>query len=511
MELPEYLYGGELARLIPVGSGGQRERAACSVLLASLQVVQPFARSFFRHMGQRVGSWSRIYAYTEPVLCDQPDEDACRPDGLLILDTGRKQWMALVEAKIGNAKIKGQQLERYTQLARQNGIDAVITVSNQLTPRPTHLPYRPPAKLRDVELYHWSWPHLTMLAELLLRQEEVLDEEQSYILEEVVRFLDHDSTGIVTNGQMGEEWRRLVEKVQASATVTTTDDDLLGAISSWHEQLTNLRIRLTRDLHLPVTVRLRKGHRHDRNARSEHDARTFLNQQKLSACLSFQGAAAPVEVVADTLRRSLVCKLTLEAPRNRQRPSSRIRWLLRQLPQETDPNTRVDIIWERGHRRSMTLTELTDDVDRIKNGDLNIKAFEVVLVNDLGSRFSGSKTFVHALETTVTSFYSVVSSVRPWQAATTAAEADNGADADLETEVADAALEPDGEEAAVDSLSIVLPDQTPKKVGTIMGRSYALFEDGSIEIETSKGLRRYRDFLQLQEELAAQRTAAAAE
>jgi hypothetical protein len=35
-ELPDFLEGGEVARLIPVGAVNQRERVACSVLLASL-------------------------------------------------------------------------------------------------------------------------------------------------------------------------------------------------------------------------------------------------------------------------------------------------------------------------------------------------------------------------------------------------------------------------------------------------------------------------------------------
>ena len=60
IELPDYLEGGEEARLIPAGASTQRERFACSVLLASLRVVQPFARAFFDHINWKVGSWSEI-------------------------------------------------------------------------------------------------------------------------------------------------------------------------------------------------------------------------------------------------------------------------------------------------------------------------------------------------------------------------------------------------------------------------------------------------------------------
>jgi hypothetical protein len=62
-ELPDFLEGGEIARLIPVGAVNQRERVACSVLLASLRVVQPFARSFFRNELEirKLGTGARLH------------------------------------------------------------------------------------------------------------------------------------------------------------------------------------------------------------------------------------------------------------------------------------------------------------------------------------------------------------------------------------------------------------------------------------------------------------------
>ncbi len=103
-ELPDYLVSGDEARLIPVGASSQRERFACSVLLASLRVVRPFARAFFAHMNLRAGSSSEVSGYTEPVFKYQTDGVSCRPDGLLILDTGRRQHRLIVERKSGRQK-----------------------------------------------------------------------------------------------------------------------------------------------------------------------------------------------------------------------------------------------------------------------------------------------------------------------------------------------------------------------------------------------------------------------
>ena len=152
--LPEFLVQGELARLIPVCASSQRERAACSVLLAALRVVHPFARDLLSEMGKRVGNWASIQAYTEVVFQNQPEE-RCRPDGLIIFDTVRRQWKALVEAKVGQGRISPEQISRYYRLARANGIDAIITISNELNPRPQHIPYDVPDEvIGNIELYH---------------------------------------------------------------------------------------------------------------------------------------------------------------------------------------------------------------------------------------------------------------------------------------------------------------------------------------------------------------------
>ncbi len=54
-----------------------------------------------------------------------------RPNNLLIITMGSRTWSASIESKIGNAELRRDQLEEYLDLAREVGIDAVITISNQ--------------------------------------------------------------------------------------------------------------------------------------------------------------------------------------------------------------------------------------------------------------------------------------------------------------------------------------------------------------------------------------------
>lgn len=71
MSLPEYLEAGEKARLIPVVANGQRERAACSVLLAALRIVRPYWKIVCEDMGHKVGPRASISSFTEPRFKNQ--------------------------------------------------------------------------------------------------------------------------------------------------------------------------------------------------------------------------------------------------------------------------------------------------------------------------------------------------------------------------------------------------------------------------------------------------------
>jgi hypothetical protein len=59
---------------------------------------------------------------------------------LIVVTTGKKQWTAIIEAKIGKAELQTEQVELYLDLAKEHRIDAVITLSNQFAATPTHHP-----------------------------------------------------------------------------------------------------------------------------------------------------------------------------------------------------------------------------------------------------------------------------------------------------------------------------------------------------------------------------------
>jgi len=114
-DLPEFLKQGERARLFPILADTSREKRIASIYLSLLPQVPALAEAILATTGLRVGKRTRIEAFTEVVLKEANDANH-RPDGLLIVSTGKTTWSALVEAKIGKAKLDETQVQKYVEM-----------------------------------------------------------------------------------------------------------------------------------------------------------------------------------------------------------------------------------------------------------------------------------------------------------------------------------------------------------------------------------------------------------
>ncbi len=90
-------------------------------------------------------------------------EKCVYPDGLIRVSRGSKTWTALVEVKTGNSSLVSEQLENYVDVAREQGFDAFITISNEIPAiAGTHPTAADRRKLKRVALHHLSWTHVRL-------------------------------------------------------------------------------------------------------------------------------------------------------------------------------------------------------------------------------------------------------------------------------------------------------------------------------------------------------------
>ncbi len=412
MEKPDFLDRGEPARLIPVAADTNRESKAASVFLASLVAVPQFAKEVLGTIGQRVGTRSSLRAFTE-VSFQAKEKDNSRPDGLIVLESGRgRTWNALIEVKIGNSDLTTEQVESYLHLAKKNNIQALITISNKFVALPSHSPVKVSKTLiKNVDLFHFSWSYIFTLAHLIINENQFDNQEQKYLLSEFYRYLHHDSSGLKRFDRMNPEWKELVGKVTAKATLNKASDEVANTVAAWHQEVRDICLLMTEEVNRTVRLKLSRTHANDPNQRLKDDSNHLAQHCELHCTLEVPDAAAPLEIRANLRERSICVSMALAAPKDKKRTQSRINWLLRQLSKTDPAEMYVRCHWPgRTPPTQARLEEARADPEQLipKNGNAPPVSFEVLLIRDIAGKFSGTKTFIENLEVAVPYFYAQV-------------------------------------------------------------------------------------------------------
>src|SRR5215203_2174973 len=113
------------ARLIPVvgiRSTEEQEKRATSSLLAVMRAVPEFGHALLSPLGAPKG---RISTYAEAQVKDASGKTHI-PDGAIVVERGKSVWRCLVEVKTGTAELRGEQVNRYLDWARENRLDGVL-------------------------------------------------------------------------------------------------------------------------------------------------------------------------------------------------------------------------------------------------------------------------------------------------------------------------------------------------------------------------------------------------
>lgn len=419
MKKPEYLASGELARLIPVASKSEL-RNTC-VTSAMIMAVEEFAEALLGGLGAPTGKRAKTTVWVEPVFKTFKSENKDRPDALIIVDNGRREWRALVEAKTKGTGLDADQVERYLDIAKSQGIDAVVTISNQFVATPTQSPCNiNRQKLKKVSLFHWSWSYLKTEAKIQLSKSAVSDPDQAYMLEEYVRYLEHDSAGISEFEQMGKEWVEACKLYFAKSHLDKKNPMGTAVVSDWDELMRCTALLMSRQLETNVTTVLSAKERKDPNSRLDALHLSFVSSGVLESMLEVPDAASPISVEADLTRRSVTVSMSVDAPRDKKRASATVTWLLKQLSKTEDGNLMLVANWPgRTQDTFAELAKVREEAEALVGEQKGLlpRSFEIRAISDLGGKFTQRRNFVPELVSCVTRFYEAVGQhIVPWQA-----------------------------------------------------------------------------------------------
>ena len=146
--------------------------------------------------------------------------------------------------------------------------------------------------------------------------------------------MDHASSGVRHFEQMNPEWRRLVLGIRDGQQFKRSSPEIEKTVASWlqEERDVCLRQTLSRLTGEYVGIRgLTRKNRTDPAHRLRNACEALVESKELRSTFSIPNAADEIEVIADLKSRTISCSMSLNAPLDRKRATSRINWLRQQL------------------------------------------------------------------------------------------------------------------------------------------------------------------------------------
>ena len=405
------------ARLIPTGgiSGpDEQETRATSSLLAVLTAVREFGSALVKSVG---GPGGTIETFIE-VPFKLADGRAVRPDGVIRSSRGTRAWTCLVEVKTGNSSLVKDQIEAYLDLAKECKFDAVLTISNELTPaagvHPVDVDKR---KIRTVGLHHRSWTELLSAATIQRVHAGVSDPDQAWILGELIRYLEHPKSGAFDFQDMGPDWVAVREAI-AAGTLRPSDKGISSVVSRWDQLLRFAALRLERELGSGVQPMMSRKEAADPSVRLQSHRDTLLSRGTLEGTIRIPSTVGDLNIEADLRTSRVTISVEIAAPGD-GRALTRINWLLRQLQSAPD-SARVDAF---SHMSRTSMSELLkvirlDPALLMADAKADIRKFKIAAPAPLGiKRGIGRGSFIDTVLAAIDGFYgSVLQGIRPWVA-----------------------------------------------------------------------------------------------
>lgn len=406
------------ARLIPtsgISGAEEQERRATSALLAVMAVVKEFSKAVLGPIGAPAG--------TVETFIEVPftlGERKVIPDGLIRVSRGSRSWTALVEVKTGRNQLQTEQLENYLDVARDQGFDALLTISNEIpamaNQHPTNVDKR---KLKKVAIHHRSWTFLLSTAVMQKEHRGVSDPEQAWILGELIRYLEHPRSGAMELEDMGANWVSVRQSVTAG-TLRATDKTVPEVVSRFDALLRYTSLRLGRQLGTDVVPVLSRKEVADPALRTQSLIDSLAADGTMSGAIRIPNTVGPIHITGDLRAGRINCHVDIAAPRE-GRPTTRVNWLLRQLKSAPE-GVRVEAFLAnaRGDGAAELLSAVREDPSLlVQDPKRELRSFRVAFSQPMGAkRGRGKGGFIDSVLDLVDDFYGdVVQYLKAWSAA----------------------------------------------------------------------------------------------
>ena len=206
---------------------------------------------------------------------------------------------------------------------------------------------------------------------------------------------------------MPSEWKSIVQKTANGSPLQRKADDLDNIVSSWHQEIQDIDLMLSRKANVKVKTKLSRRHASDPEVRIKDDITYLIKEHSLTATLEVPDAAALIEISANIKTKAISASMVLIAPDNKKTNAARLNWLLRQLNKSSETDAHIGLHWPgRKLKTQHPLSKLNENPKiALRDNQNKVIRFEVSMIRHLTKRFGQSRTFITDLEQLVSDFY----------------------------------------------------------------------------------------------------------
>jgi hypothetical protein len=403
--LPNSISRGQVSRLFPSLSESNKEMRATSTFLSVIRAVPELLDTLVASVGVRINDRTTLQAFTE-VTPARGSDGKYRPDGLIYVKN-KNTWSCFVETKVGKSELDKDQIENYLKMARKNGVDAVLTISNEFTARIEQSPIELSRKaIGKINLLHLSWREILSKADALLTSGGVLDREKRFLLEEFVRFLRDQAVGNTAFAMMPDGWNDLNERVLARTKIKVQDPILDNVAAALQQQYSEMAIILTEHLGVQCKLKLQRVEERERSKWTERIRKNRAKNGISRASFFIPGAVADLEVQIDIARSAISFSVEIDKLAPRKTPYGKAAWVLSQLPESKRGDLLVSVRWNtRAKNLDVRAPELLPKLFKELDHSSDVKSVLIKKVISDQVKFKSRKKFIVQIERELIEFY----------------------------------------------------------------------------------------------------------
>ncbi len=392
-----------------------KERQAASLFLSALMSVEAFRVTLFEGIGLNVGEDSKLSCLsnfsflTEETSTHQPKRTTHRPDGLLYLQTTKFMWSALMVTRTSGIELETDALAYCVEIAKQNHVNAILTVGDTFTARPSILPVEiEKTTVEDLEIYHLPWGRIYTATKQVLLTDTNMSADERVILGDFVNYMEDKTRCLDANSRLQPETSSIARLVTSGASIDPASKDVLNVVASWHENLKFLSFNLREQFNCDVSVNGTDILIAPSREQLNQDAVNFAHSNQLFGSFIIADGAATISLKIDLLRRTANFSMLVSPVAENNKSASQLNSILKKLKNSATVDLYIKAVYGDNETPKQAPLELVMSDHAILNSEQNNGApevYEVLMVRDIARDLESMDLLVKQIDDGLLSFY----------------------------------------------------------------------------------------------------------